>query len=153
MPFSWKVVGSTGYDVESIDHPRTHEMLCPSCETRARFVEKALVKNLRVFGVPLVGVEPAKRVFECPRCRVCVEPPEQEELAVTGDDAAVTALRERLARIDDDVWLWTGRAQAAEKHGDADLASEALRYKRKAEQESPDRLQALSRRATRERAP
>src|SRR5580693_1291683 len=134
MPFSWKVVGSTGYDVEEVDHPRTHEMLCPSCERRAQFVEKELVKNLRVFGVPLVGVEPGRRVFECPRCKVCVEPPDDEHAGPNEGDPAVSALRERLAHVDDEVWLWTGRAETAEKHGDMVLAADALQLKRKAEQ-------------------
>src|SRR5260221_8524407 len=136
MPFSWTIVGGTGYDVEDVDHPRTHDMVCPSCEKRVRFTEKLLIKNLRVFGVPLVGVERGKHVFECPRCQVCIEsPPDGASLDTVGEDPAVVALRERLARAEDEVWVWKGRAEQAGQHGDQALAHDALQLKVKAERE------------------
>ncbi len=134
MRFPWVIVGGTGYDVEEVDKPRTYDMECPSCERKVRFVEKELIKNLRVFGVPIVGVEKGRRVFECPNCRVCVEPPEAEPVSES-TDPQVEAIEARLRKLGDDVWLWSRRAQVAADKGARDLEFEALEWKTKAERE------------------
>jgi hypothetical protein len=138
MPFTWKVVGNTGYDVEEISNPRAQDIVCPSCERLVRFVEKELVKNLRLFGVPLVGVEKGRRVFECPRCGVCIEPPpaEADTASEAADNPALAELMARAAKLDDEAWLWTSRAQLAERQGETDLAAEALQWKARAEREA-----------------
>ncbi|MEI8256710.1 MAG: hypothetical protein WCJ30_13630 [Deltaproteobacteria bacterium] len=134
MRFPWVIVGGTGYDVEELDNPRTHDMECPSCERTVRFVEKVLIKNLRVFGVALVGVEKGRRVFECPHCSVCVEPPD-EAPGSPPTDPQIEALEARIRKLGDDVWLWGRRAQAAADKGVRDLEFEALEWKTKAERE------------------
>jgi hypothetical protein len=134
MAKPWVIVGGTGYDVEEVDRPQTRDMLCPACEKHVRFVEKQLVKNLRVFGVPLVGLEKGRRVFECPRCGVCVEPPEGEAPS-PARDAAVAALETQLARAEDEQWLWRERADLATRKGEETLAAEALRLAERAERE------------------
>lgn len=138
MRFPWVIVGGTGYDVEDIGNPRTHDMECPSCGKTVRFVEKELIKNLRVFGVPLVGVEKGRRVFECPHCKVCVEPPDEEPEAenTAPSDAKREALQARLAKLDDEIWLWNQRANMAASKGARDLEFEALEWKTKAEREA-----------------
>jgi hypothetical protein len=98
-------------------------MECPSCARRVRFVEKDLVKNLKVFGVSLIGVEDGRRVFACPSCNTAVEPPEDAGLAPT--DPKVVAIERRLARLREDADLWTRRADLAEKKGDDVLATDA----------------------------
>jgi hypothetical protein len=152
MRFPWVIVGTTGYDVEDIDHPRTHEMECPSCGKHVRFVEKELIKNLRVFGVPLVGVEKGRRVFECPHCRVCVEPPEggvdttESAVAERAEDPQIAVIEARLKRLDDEIWLWRSRAKVAAEKGARDLEFEALEWQTKAEREANglrDRLATL----------
>ncbi len=140
MRFPWVIVGNTGYDVEEIDHPRSHEMDCPSCERHVRFVEKELIKNLRVFGVPLVGVERGRRVFECPHCKVCVEPPAGESAAEakpgSGADPQIEAIEARLRKVEDEIWLWNSRAKSAADKGVRDLEFEALEWKTKSEREA-----------------
>src|SRR6478672_10817310 len=135
MRLPWVIVGNTGYDVEEVDHARTHEMECPSCGKHVRFVERELIKNLRVFGVPLVGVEKGRRVFECPHCKVCVEPPDEEPAAesTSAKDPQIEGLQARLAKLDDEVWLWNQRANMAASKGARDLEFEALEWKTKAE--------------------
>lgn len=104
-----------------------------------RFVEKQMVKNLRVFGVPLVGVERGRRVFECPHCRACVEAPAENaskggdatassgEIAPDADASARRAFDARLERARDQMWLWKRRAELADAGGDVELFSEARR--------------------------
>jgi hypothetical protein len=135
MAKPWVIVGGTGYDVEEVAHPQTRDMLCPGCEKHVRFVEKELVKNLRVFGVPLVGLEKGQRVFECPRCGVCIEPPAEEATPEPVPDAARAALEARRARAEDELWLWRQRADLAIRKGEKELATEALRFAEHAERE------------------
>jgi hypothetical protein len=123
MAKPWVIVGGTGYDLEDIDNPRTREMECPSCSRRVRFIEKDLVKNLKVLGVSLVGVEEPRRVFACPSCNTAVEPPPDAGLAST--DPKVVAVERRIARAREDVELWSRRADLADKRGDDVLAREA----------------------------
>jgi hypothetical protein len=123
MAKPWVIVGGTGYDLEDVDNPRSREMECPSCARRVRFVEKDLVKNLKVFGVSLIGVEDGRRVFACPSCNTAVEPPEDAGLAPT--DPKVVAIERKLARLREDADLWTRRADLAEKKGDDVLATDA----------------------------
>ena len=134
MKIPWVIVGGTGYDVEEIDNPQTRDMECPSCEKHVRFVEKELIKNLRLFGVPLVGVEKGRRVFECPRCQTCIEPPVEDPAVDIAhkQSAAAASLEAQLTRAQDEQWLWEKRADLASQNGDMDLAAEAMKLREKA---------------------
>jgi hypothetical protein len=142
MPFPWVIVGGTGFDVEDVLDPQTKDMVCPSCEKNVRFTEKVLVKNLRVFGIALVGVEKGRRVFQCPHCGVCVEPPAGEaaqpergqERAVEGP--SLEGLEKRLERARDEQWLWKQRMELADRSGDAELYTEAQKRLERAQREA-----------------
>lgn len=98
-------------------------MECPSCKRWVRFVEKDLVKNLKVFGLSLIGVEDPKRVFACPSCNTAIEPP--QDAGLSRSDPRVVALERKIQRYDVDVELWSRRAALAESRGDDVLAREA----------------------------
>jgi hypothetical protein len=121
----WTIVGGTGYDLEDVDNPRTREMECPSCKKYVRFVEKDLVKNLKVFGLSLIGVEDPKRVFACPSCNTAIEPP--TDAGLSRSDPKVAALERKSARLKEDIDLWLRRAELAQKRGDDVLARDARR--------------------------
>lgn len=120
----WTIVGGTGYDLEDVDHPRTREMQCPSCKRYVRFVEKDLVKNLKVFGLPLIAVEEPKRVFACPACNTAIEPP--SDAGLSRSDPKVASLERKRAKLEEDIELWLRRAELAQKRGDDLLARDAL---------------------------
>lgn len=128
MGFPWVIVGGTGYDVEEVDNPRTIDMVCPSCDKPVRFVEKELVKNIRVFGLPLLGIERGRRVFECPRCKACVESPtgSSEDSKQSLADA-IKAAESRLDRARFEAELWRRRVELARTMHDHALAEEAER--------------------------
>jgi hypothetical protein len=119
----WTIVGGTGYDLEDVDQPRTREMECPSCKKYVRFVEKDLVKNLKVFGLPLIGVEDPKRVFACPSCNTAIEPP--KDAGLSRNDPKVASLDRKRARLKEDIELWLRRAELAQRRGDDVLARDA----------------------------
>lgn len=129
----WAIVGGTGYDLEDIDNPRSREMECPSCKRFVRFVEKDLVKNLKVFGLSLIGVEDARRVFACPSCNTAIEPPTDAGLART--DPKVAALDRKLSKLKEDAELWERRANLAARSGDDVLAKDALDMVRRAKEQ------------------
>ncbi|MFO0558876.1 MAG: hypothetical protein U0269_12735 [Polyangiales bacterium] len=119
----WTIVGGTGYDLEDVDQPRTREMECPSCKKYVRFVEKDLVKNLKVFGLSLIGVEDPKRVFACPSCNTAIEPP--TDAGLSRSDPKVASLDRKRAQLKEDIELWSRRAELAQKRGDDVLARDA----------------------------
>jgi hypothetical protein len=123
MAKPWAIVGGTGFDLEDVDNPRTREMECPSCKRWVRFVEKDLVKNLKVFGLSLIGVEEPKRVFACPSCNTAIEPP--EDAGLSRADPKVASLERKAQQLKEDIDLWTRRADLAERRGDDVLAREA----------------------------
>jgi hypothetical protein len=123
MAKPWAIVGGTGFDLEDVDNPRTREMECPSCKRWVRFVEKDLVKNLKVFGLSLIGVEEPKRVFACPSCNTAIEPP--EDAGLSRADPKVASLDRKAQQLKEDIELWTRRADLAERRGDDVLAREA----------------------------
>ncbi len=128
MSFPWVIVGGTGYDVEDVDRPQTREMQCPACDKPVRFVEKLLIKNLRVFGVPIVGVEKGRRVFECPHCKACIEPDASQSDATEEGLAQPPSLSDLLKRVDAaefDIELWSRREKLAHERGETDLQREA----------------------------
>lgn len=129
----WAIVGGTGYDLEDIDNPRTREMECPSCKRFVRFVEKDLVKNLKVFGLSLIGVEDARRVFACPSCNTAIEPP--TDAGLTRSDPKVAALERKLNKLKEDAELWERRANLAARSGDDVLAKDALEMVRRAKEQ------------------
>jgi|LNFM01.1.fsa_nt_gb phage shock protein A len=133
MAKPWAIVGGTGFDLEDVDNARTREMECPSCKRWARFVEKDLVKNLKVFGVSVIGVEDPKRVFACPACNTAIEPPDDAGLAKS--DPRVAVLERKLAKLEDDEELWRRRVELAEKRGDDVLAAEARSVVERAREE------------------
>lgn len=140
------IVGGSGYDVEDVDNPRTHDMVCPGCEKHVRFVEKQLVKNFKFLGVSWLGLERGPRVFQCPRCLVCVEPP-TENPSSPPPDPEVVRLQSLLTRVEDEIWLWRQRAELAMRKGHSDLATEALRMADKAEREASRLRNELDRRS------
>ncbi len=125
MAKPWTIVTDnlTGYDLEDIETPQRREMACPSCEKTGIFTEKVLVKNLKMFGVSVVSVEPERRVYQCPFCQSAVEPP--PDVALAPDDPRVAALKRRMAKAREDVDVWTRRADLAARAGDDVLAKEA----------------------------
>lgn len=133
MAKPWTIVGGTGFDLEDIDNPRTREMECPSCKRWVRFVEKDLVKNLKVFGVSVIGVEDPKRVFACPSCNTAIEPP--EDAGLSKSDPRIAALERKRAKLEDDEEIWRRRVELAEKRGDDVLANEARSVVERAREE------------------
>jgi len=129
MASGWVVVERGDLDVEEVLQARSVLGECPSCGRRARLVERELVRNLRVLGVPLIATERGRRVFQCPSCEaLCAR--EGDDLGVgaqgAGDDEArVEALTERVLKAEDEVVLWTQRASVAAEKGDEPLAQEA----------------------------
>lgn len=123
MAKPWAIVGGTGFDLEDVDNPRTREMDCPSCKRWVKFVEKDLVKNLKVFGVSVIGVEDPKRVFACPSCNTAIEPP--EDAGLSKSDPRIASLERKRAKLEDDEEIWRRRVELAEKRGDDVLAAEA----------------------------
>lgn len=119
----WAIVGGTGYDLEDVDNPRAREMECPSCKKYVRFVEKDLVKNLKVFGLSLIGVEDPKRVFACPSCNTAIEPP--TDAGLNRADPKVATLDRKAQQLKEDIELWERRADLAQKRGDDVLARDA----------------------------
>lgn len=130
MSGAWVVVAREDRDVEELPDARSVVAVCPACGRRARLVERALVKNLRVLGVPLIATEPAARVFQCPSCEaLCAREGEDLGAGAPGvaeaDEARVEALTERVLKAEDEVLLWTQRAAVAAEKGDPALAQEA----------------------------
>lgn len=130
MTSGWVVVARGDLDVEEVLDARSVVAECPACGRRARLVERELVRNLKVLGVPLIATERGRRVFQCPSCEaLCGR--EGEDLgagargADTEDEARVEALTERVLKAEDEVVLWTQRAAVAAEKGDAALAQEA----------------------------
>ncbi|MDP3278363.1 MAG: hypothetical protein Q8Q09_24455 [Deltaproteobacteria bacterium] len=123
MAKPWKIVGGTGYDLEPIDNAQSRDVVCPSCDRTGRFEERMLIKNLKLFGVSLIGVEEGRRVFVCPSCNTAVEPP--NDAGLSDNDPRVVTLRRKLHLLDEDVDLWQRRAELALKRGDDVLAADA----------------------------
>lgn len=133
MAFEWTLVSTEGYDVEDVIDPRSATDRCPACEKRVRLLERELTRNLRVFNIPLLAVERGARVFQCPHCAACYEPPPEAPSAARREPAAappevvarVRALREKATRLEDEVSLWKLRVELARKRNEFDLAREA----------------------------
>src|SRR4051794_36752680 len=107
MEFPWVIVGGSEFEAEEVLHPQTRDMVCPACDKPVRFVEKELVRNLKLFNISVLGLEKGRQCFECPRCRVCIEPAGGfADLATPPDagvepveDASAAAAREKLTRL------------------------------------------------------
>ncbi len=139
------IVSASGFDPEEVDHPATLQGDCPVCERSVRFVERQLVKNIRLFNVPLLAVERGARVFQCPRCETCVEVPDAAERASAGvvsnthtlDPKRLAEIQQTLIRTEDEASLWKLRVELARRNGADDLAHEALalaaRYSQRAD--------------------
>lgn len=130
MTSGWVVVERGDLDVEELLDARSVVAECPACGRRARLVERTLVRNLKVLGVPLIATERGRRVFQCPSCEaLCVREGDDLGVGARGadaeDEARVEALTERVLKAEDEVVLWTQRAAVAAEKGDAALAQEA----------------------------
>lgn len=123
-----------GWEPEPIGSPRAVKTTCPGCDRPTTLVEKQLVRNLRVLGVPLVSTERGPFVFECPLCGVCVTPEELE--ALRGDAMEATSvpsqavfaqdpLGPELERARQELALWSGRVRTAMDRGETVLAQQA----------------------------
>lgn len=133
MSFDWIIVSSEGFDVEDVLDARSVTDTCPACEKRVRLLERELTKNFKVFKISLLAVERGARVFQCPHCGACFEPPPVEPAAVVAEPAArspeveekIKSLRENETRADDEVSLWRLRVELARKRGEHELARDA----------------------------
>ncbi|MBL8603349.1 MAG: hypothetical protein JNK72_15600 [Myxococcales bacterium] len=127
----WVELDITGFEVEDIEGARTAPGPCPACAKSLRLVERELVKNLRVFGLSLVAVERGGKVFQCPACEACFEPPAAlpSEAPAAPSRSKVEGERAYLQRkIDearDELERWRERRALAERRHDATLSREA----------------------------
>jgi hypothetical protein len=141
MSGPWRVVDRGALDVEDVPSPRAVLTECPACGRRARLVERELVRNLRVLGVPLLATERGARVFQCPSCNaLCAREGDDVPAAsvARGDDNddRVEALTERVLKAEDEALLWRQRAAVAAARGDEALAAEMQEQSLKSERAS-----------------
>lgn len=135
MSHTWIAVDTEGYDLEDLEAPRRIGDTCPACARQVTLVERELVRNLRVLGVPLVATARAGTVFQCERCGTCYEPPpapSPEQSAARADqpieghdDAALAGLERKLRDADDEAALWRMRMDLATRKREPELAREA----------------------------
>lgn len=135
MSHTWIAVDTEGYDLEDLEAPRRIGDTCPACARQVTLVERELVRNLRVLGVPLVATARAGTAFQCERCGTCYEPPpapSPEQSAARADqpveghdDAALAGLERKLRDADDEAALWRMRMDLATRKREPELAREA----------------------------
>lgn len=120
-----------GFDIEDIERPRTLAATCPACGRAAKLVERELVRNLTVLGVPIVATGRGGRVFQCPHCEAAFVPPEGMA-DVSADDEltddtfeTIAALQDRLDAAESELATWRTRVELAAKRGDEELARDA----------------------------
>lgn len=135
MSHTWIAVDTEGYDLEDLEAPRRIGDTCPACARQVTLVERELVRNLRVLGVPLVATARAGTAFQCERCGTCYEPPPAPSPAQSAtradqpveghDDAALAGLERKLRDADDEAALWRMRMDLATRKREPELAREA----------------------------
>lgn len=128
MGAEWTVISRGDHDVEEVASPRTLVSVCPSCGSRARLVERELVRNLKLLGVALLATERGGRVFQCSQCEgLCVREGDDLPLGLSArlpDDDRAEELTERVLKAEDEAVTWARRAEVADERGDAALAAE-----------------------------
>ncbi len=138
MPHTWIAANTDGYDLEDLPTPRRVTDVCPACTRKVILVERELVQNLRVLGVPLVATARAGAVFQCEHCGTCFEPPpvgfDRPEAAAGSADpgspgpaaaAALATLERQLRDAEDEAALWRMRMDLATRKREPELAREA----------------------------